>query len=260
MILNYLALSRDDIVSLGMASETLWSHTIQHIDIDYRHSPSIGPWAGYEIACTGTYLLELPSTFNRDNLALNSVSITEDGQMCTARKINSAMLTNFVSSLIEYDEQEWWIAFNNHVPDQTHIPRPRLAQMSEELLSVFSGIRSPPADAPWILRNLATKEFVRCLPKTDFQGRRGYVDHPRVKWLRLSEVLTMRICWTIPNMRGLYPPLNASGQWAGHSFDIVPLDETRVTLGEAWTDVTDAIVEEAQKHFESHLCALRDTR
>lgn len=259
MILSCPKLSKEDIISLGMASEALWSHTIQHVDKAYRHSPSVGPWAGYEIACTGTYLTGLPPSFNKDNLALNSVSITNDGQMCTARKINWAMLNNFVSSL-EDDEQEWRTAFNNHAANQTHIPKPRLAQMSEEFLSVFSTIRSPPAGAPWILRNLVTKEFVRCLPTADFRGAQGHVDHPRGPWLRLSEILTMRICWSQPYTAGRYPLLNAFGQWAGHSFDIVPLNEARGTLGEAWIDVTDAIVEEAQKHFESHWCAVGNER
>ena len=94
MILSRPELSKDDVISLGMASETLWSHTIHHIDKDYRHSPSVGPWAGSEIACTGTYLTNLPPSFDKDDLALKSVSIIDGGQMRTtvARKINWAAL------------------------------------------------------------------------------------------------------------------------------------------------------------------------
>ena len=176
--------------------------------------------------------------------------------MSTAREINWAMLDNFDHSLKDSDKEQWCAAFNNHAAKQTHIPKPRLAQMSEEFLSVFSSIRSPPADAPWTLRNLATKEFVRCPPTVDYRGGRGHVDHPEGKWLHLSKILTMRICYSRTCTPGHYPMLNTFGQWAGDSFDIVPLDKTRGTLGEAWTDVTDAIVDEAQKYFESHCRAM----
>ena len=249
MILSCPELSKDDIISLGMASEVWWSHTIQHIGKDYRRSPSVGPWAGTEIACTGSYLTELPPSFNHDNLALNSVSITNRGQMCTARKINWAALQCFTSPGKD-DEQEWRAAFNVHAANQTNIPKPRLAQMSEELLSVSSTIRSSTVDAPWILRNLITKEFVRCLPTADSQGRRGYVDHPECKGLRLTDILTVRIIWTQPFRSPDFPQLDMCGRWAGHSFDIVPLDENPSPLGKGWVDVTDAIVKESQKHLE----------
>ena len=241
IILSCPELSKNDVISLGMASETLWSHTIQYIDKNYRHSPSVGPWAGSEIACTGTHLTKLPPSFDKDDLALNSVSITDRGQMCPARKINWAALRHFTSPG-KGDEQEWRGAFNEHATNQTNIPKTRLAQMSEDLLLVASTIGSSPADAPWVLRNLTTKEFIRCLPRADSQGQRGYVDHPEFKGLRVNDILTMRICWT--------QPYRICGQWAGHSFDIMALDEKQSALGEAWVDVTDAIVEEARKHFK----------
>ena len=249
MILSCPELSTHDIIALGMASETLWSHTIHYIDRDYRHSPSVGPWAGSEIACTGTYLTKLPPSFDKDDLARNSVSITDGGHMCTARKINWAAFRQFISPGKD-DEQGWRAAFNITATNQTSIPKTRLAQMSEDLLCVASTIGSSPADAPWILRNLTTKEFVRCLPRANSQGQRGYVDHPEFKGLHVNDVLTMRICWTHSYGLRTAPHLNICGQWAGHSFDIVALDENRSALGEAWVDVTDAIVEEARKHLE----------
>ena len=227
----------------------MWSHTIQYIDRDYRHSTLVGPWAGNEIACTGSYLVKLPPSFDKDDLALKSVSIANSRPLRTAGKINWAAFRHFASP--EEDvEQEWRAAFNNHAANQTKIPKTRLAQMSEELLSVSSTVGSSPADAPWILRNLTTKEFVRCLPRADSQGRRGYVDHPECKGLHVTEILMMRICWSRPYRWENFPQLKMHGPWAGHSFDIVAMDENRSTLGEAWVDVTNAIVEEAQKHLE----------
>ncbi|KAK0513580.1 hypothetical protein JMJ35_003944 [Cladonia borealis] len=251
MILSCSELSEDDIIALGMASETLWSHTIHYIDKEYRHSPSVGPWAGCEIACVGSYLTELPPSFDKDDLALNSVSITEGGWMCIAREFNWAALSEFTCPG-EDDERKWRGAFTGNVANQTNIPKTRLAQMSEDLLLVASTIGISPADAPWILRNLTTKEFVRCLPRADSKGRRGYVDHPEWKGLHVNDVLTMRICWTRPHRWDTIAPFNMCGQWAGHSFDIVALDdENRLALSEAWVDVTDAIVEEANKHIET---------
>ena len=239
MILSCPELSKDDIISLGMASETLWSHTIHYIDKDSRHSPSVGPWAGSEIACIGSYLPRLPPSFKKYDSALNSLSV----RICTSRMTELAALRDFTSPGKD-DEQEWRAAFNNHATNQTNIPKTRLAQMSKDLLFVASTIGSSPADAPWILRNLTTKEFVRCLPRADSQGRRGYIDHPEIKGLRVDDVLMMRIRWT----NRLHTP--CSGQWAGHSFDIVALDGNRSAIGEAWVDVTVAIVEEARKHLE----------
>ena len=79
IILSYLELSKDDFVALGMASEIFWPHTIQHVDKDYRRSPSIGPWAGFEIACTRTYITAPPPSSNKGNLALYSASTTNYG-------------------------------------------------------------------------------------------------------------------------------------------------------------------------------------
>ena len=237
MILSCPELSKNDVISLGMASETLWSHTIHYIDKDYRHSPSVGPWAGSEIACIGSFLTGLPPSFKKYDLDLRCVVI------CTTEMTSLGTLRHFTSPRKD-DEQEWRVAFNNHATNQTNIPKTRLAQMSKDLLFVASTIGSSPADAPWILRNLTTKEFVRCLPRADSQGRRGYIDHPEIKGLRVDDVLMMRICWTI---RWCTP---CSGQWAGHSFDIVALDGNSSAIGEAWVDVTDAIVEEARKHLE----------
>ena len=127
----------------------------------------------------------------------------------------------------------------------------RIAQMSEDLLLVTSTTGSSPADSPWMLRNLTTKQFVRCVPRADSKGQRGYIDHPDCKGLHVSDILTIRIRWTQPHNWDTITPFNMCGPWAGHSFDIVALDENRAALSEAWVDVTDAIVEEANKHLKT---------
>jgi len=73
--------------------------------------------------------------------------------------------------------------------------------MSDELFSVSSRMRHSSVDAPWILLNLTTEEYVRCRPGSDSPNRRGYVDHEDTPWLRFDGVVLMRICWTLPMTR-----------------------------------------------------------
>ena len=104
IILSCSELSKLDIISLGMASETLWSHTIRFISKDYRHSPSVGPWAGCEIACVGSDLTEFPPSFEKDDSAFRSVSLPGGGEMRTARWFNRAASVYFTSPQ-EYAER-----------------------------------------------------------------------------------------------------------------------------------------------------------
>src|SRR5436190_24145845 len=94
------------------------------------------------------------------------------------------------------------------------------------------------------MRNLTTKEYVRCR-----QERGGYIDHPDVDQLRVDDVLLMRICWT--RLPAWHEPDMWSciyrGSWAGHCFDIVPLEKAGVLAVEnGWRDTTDEVVKQAK--------------
>src|SRR5690242_16006111 len=57
MILVDSSLERRDVISLGLASKTLWLHVLQHVEKDCWLTAA--PMAGVEIACTGSYLDDL---------------------------------------------------------------------------------------------------------------------------------------------------------------------------------------------------------
>jgi hypothetical protein len=120
----------------------------------------------------------------------------------------------------------------------------RLAKTLEvEFLGRCDALRGQGPDALWVLRDLTTREFVRCRPGESPRGVRGYVDcgDGRVK-VRVDDVLLLRICWTTVRGEddreglGIY-----RGKWAGHCFDIVPWEW--LEREEGWRDCMEEVVE-----------------
>ncbi|KAJ9643368.1 hypothetical protein H2199_004047 [Coniosporium tulheliwenetii] len=105
-ILENSSLERSDIIALGLASETLWLHVLRHVEKDYWLAAA--PMAGVEIACTGTYLNDLPESFAKDDLAKRSIEIREVSVMCEARKINWAAIGAY--DAVDEDAAEPWLA------------------------------------------------------------------------------------------------------------------------------------------------------
>lgn len=250
LVLGDSSLERQDVISLGFASDLLWLHVLQHIEKECPLDPA--PWADTEIACTGTYLTDLPPSFEKDGLAHSSTGVSTEtwwgDQMGLARRINWAAVGNFEKPG-ENLEDAWRDAFIGNTNVAPDIPKARLARMSRELFSVSSQIRHSDIDGAWALRNLTTREYVRCRPGQGPAGRRGLVDHPEARWLRLDDVLLMRICWTSlghggddSEKLGIY-----RGQWAGHCFDIVALDADELVVNEEWRDITGRVVGESQQ-------------
>ena len=100
-----------------------------------------------------------------------------------------------------------------------------------------------PADRPWILRNLTTKEFVRSgaiAPKPE------YIHGPITDRVGFGEVVLWRTygaMWNreIPQKYWDMPKKS----WSGHAFDIVPLQShTENTKGEEWKDSSDEVGKE----------------
>ena len=159
----------------------------------------------------------------------------------------------------------------------------RARALREELEHTLLGVgsRDGECDAPWVLRNLTGKKFVRCRggrlvtptgpsklwrtahPRQEpalagtsaggsfpgnAKGQRGFVDHPDADGLRVLDVLLLRTCWTRPPLaRENYPPALhfLRGEWAGHCFDIVPWEPKRPLAG--WEDCTAEVVEQAHQ-------------
>ena len=245
MILSCPELLKDDIISLGLASETLWLHAFQHIEAEC-HRFTVAPWAGTEVACIGTYLTDLPESFDKDDLAKDSVTVYKFGQMCMARKINWAAKRAYQDPG-EAAEVTWQRAFQAQAQDVTSIPDSRLSQMSDDIYSISSRFGVSYLTTRWVLRNLTTREFVYCVPKLDAHGKRGCVDYPNGDWLSIDDAIMMRTCWTCRSLTYDGQEVDLNGPWAGHCFDIVALDEDKSVTGDEWIDATEAVVDEAQQ-------------
>lgn len=248
MVLNDSGLEMSDVICFGMASGSLWQHTLQHTRKECR-SALAAPWAGVELACTGTYLTDLPNSFAEDNLAKSTVQIHHKSPcMLLARRINSAAIRSY-DAPSEDPETAWQSKFEALRGAYRDIPEAQLKKMGDELRIATSNFCSESFNASWILRNLSTKEYVRCRPRACPGVTRGYVDYPEGHWLCLDDVLLMRICWTGEVSWNDKDDLIVSrrGKWAGHCFDIVALgggEILSVGSGE-WIDVTKDVVSEA---------------
>ena len=253
MVLGQSGLAKRDLIALALSSDVLSSHVLHHIESESKTSKA--PWAGHELACIGTYLTDLPEAFETGNLFHSSVNdyggpVIPCGNMCLARAINHA--TDDVYKLVPNDaEVEWRAVFDEHASLMvSSLEYDRLFRLKTAILEILASRWSCTSDSAWMLRNLTTKQYVRCRPTKPGGAQTGYVDHVRTRTnpLRVDHVLLMYICWTV--MRGVRDDPNGMGifrgVWAGHCFDIVSQQEVDMTR-EAWEDVTDDIVTEAAR-------------
>lgn len=270
LILEDPSLDREDVLALGLTSETLWAHVVHHVRQDCLRAAT--PLAGVEIACTGTYLVDLPDAFRKDDLFRLSVPCQGQGYMVEARNINWEA-TRHYTSLRASPGALWTTAFDIASAATTGIPSSLSKKLFAELASnwLFAGrgtFSSLALKAPWVLRNLTTKEYVHC--RIGSTVKHGYVTHPDVQNLRVDDILLMRICWTRKDHFSHNDSLEMrqpshQGKWAGHCFDIVPLDQLTGEIGEIfsdpenkgseWKDCTDEIVKEALEAANHCHCA-----
>jgi hypothetical protein len=94
MVFDDEVLEKQDIIALGLCSQSLWQNMLRQVESAYRKFAA--PWAGTEIACTGSYLMDLPESFEKDNLAMDSVMDQgEPEYMGFARRFNWAAWSRF---------------------------------------------------------------------------------------------------------------------------------------------------------------------
>jgi hypothetical protein len=245
LILQDPALERSDIIALGLASQTLWLHVLRHVEKECLLVKP--PLAGTEITCTGSYLTDLPESFAKNDMILSTLQPWPHRYMCSARVINRSASRNY-EVLDQEDSEDMWIAaMNVHDTVAAGIPNVTVEKMAAELIGMCSALRGHSPDALWILRNLNTHEYIRCRPGSGPKDKRGFVDHPRVK-LRIDDALLLRIYWTsrfreYRSWKDPEPLGTCRGKWAGHSFDIVLLEQADVN---GWKDATDSIVRQAR--------------
>jgi hypothetical protein len=256
MIFDDEVLEEQDITALGLCSQTLWRHMLERVESAYRKSAA--PWADLEIACTGTYLVDLPESFNKDNMALDSVTSRGGrGRMVLARQFNWAAWVEYKRPK-DNQQDEWRSALRAH-RIAAAIPESCWVKLEEDV-SCSKFFPKPTSKGPgWVLRNQTTKEYVRISASSEHSGD-CVVHVSSARWLRLDDVLIMRICWTTRSSyeekedlkRGLHL---YRGIWAGHRFDIV-MQEDSLAERNGWKNITTEIVSEAQE-LQRSICSNR---
>jgi len=244
-IIEDSALEKRDLVALALASTTLWAHVLSHVEKEC--SLAKPPMAGVELACTGTYLVDLPELFAKDDLAKSSVEFQQSRYMCEARTINFAALSAY-EAVEETIEEAWRFEWKMHAEFLEEFPVRLAKTLKTGFLGRCDAFRGHGAGSLWVLRNLTTREFVRCRARKGPSGVRGYVDCGVE--VRVDDVLLLRICWTAVGVGGDWEGLGIyRGKWAGHCFDIVPRE--RLEGVEGWRDCTEEVVEQAKEVAEN---------
>ncbi len=237
LIIAPSALSKSDVVAFGLASPVFWPHVVHHIARACKDSTA--PWAGAEIANVGNYLIDLPLAFEKDSLLASSVGpVGTFGFMCTARRLNYAAWRAYEPVGLSQQAQ-WKAAFDCQ---DGAIAK----QLKAHFSAAISTIPQVTLTEAWALRNLTTKEYIRC--RFDIDTQRAFVETELLR-VSVEDVLLLRSCWTL-NDKAYY--LIERGSWAGHVFDIVLAgEEIPAMKQEGWKDITEDVVEDAGQRQRS---------
>jgi len=239
MVFDDGILKEKDITALGLCSQTLWQNMLERVEGAYRKNAA--PWADSEIACTGSYLAvkDLPEPVDKDSMAFDWAAwqLYERPKESQRDKWRSALHAHRIAAAIP---ESCWMKLEEDVSCSKLFPNPT---------SKGQG---------WVLRNQTTKEYVDIRASSDL-NKGDYVMHvSSAQWLRLDDVLIMRICWTTPCGYEKKEDLKRGvdlyrGEWAGHRFDIV-MQEDSLAKRDGWKNMTAEIVSEAQK-LRSSTCS-----
>ena len=252
MVFDDETLEKHDIVALGLCSRSLWQHMLERVESAYRKSAA--PWAGTEIACTGTNLTDLPESFEKDNLAIDLATYKRRRWVMLARRFNWSAWREFKPPK-ESQLDTWRSALQVHRKTSA-IPESCWPRLEDDVscTKLFPKVfakdfpKLSPKRHGWVLRNLDKKEYVRICASSEHKGEH-VVDDSNAQWLRLDDVLIMRICWTWTGSHRVdfEPSMDLHrGKWAGHRFDVVMLEDSLAATG-GWKDITEEIVSEARK-------------
>ena len=263
IILFHTGLTRRDLVLLTISSDVLRAHVLSHIERECRNDAA--PWAGQELACVGTFATRLPESFARDGLALASLKglhggpfpISSNGPF--ARQIMGDVHRQYKRS--PEDPQVLWQAVLDHLggfcacDHDEHLDPARVATIRQDILGTFADRWFCAPGTTWRLRNLTTRQYVRCVPSSNqdtpyWQGRVVQENAHAVeeeKQVRVDDVMIMYTSWDDQlATRGEANPHCWRGIWAGHCFDIVSQDVMDGDC-EDWEDITDHVVLDAAR-------------
>lgn len=158
--------------------------------------------------------------------------------MCTARRLNYAAWRAYEPAGLSQQAQ-WKAAFD-------YQDGAIAKQLKADFLAAITTIPQVTLTEAWALRNLTTKEYIRCRFEIDTQ--RAFVETESLR-VSLEDVLLLRFCWTL-NDKPYY--LVERGSWAGHAFDIVLAEEEMPAMKqEGWEDITEDVGEDAGRKLRS---------
>ena len=239
LIIEQKIISKKDLVALALASSIMRAQVI----VWARRSSSTSPWMGIEIGCLDVeYHQPLPQWVTMS---------------CPKRTRKRP------SPPPPPPELEWWKAF------QMLFPPPRWpsqgdTRLLQELRAASSGLPKSSPLHVWALRNLTTRQYVRCYRK--LSNRQTWVETDRRfpilkvrgnitnERLSVEDVLMMRFCHFLPRHRTRFAA-SFSGSpvleelWAGHRFDIVQFQGQELSDA-GFSDITVEVVEGAFQLFE----------
>jgi hypothetical protein len=249
-------LEATDVIALGLTCDILWVHVLRHVSCLTRKQA--GLLSGEKMALLGTHLRDLPLPFEQGKFMKSTVVYPRNpfGNMCEARRVNWWAWRHYEKISCKSPQQEWMAAYEKARLDGS-ISSNWAKALENELhfyTSVFRGNHGQ-----WMLRNLDTNEFVRVSPGPGQDLNAVFVDHATVKDLSIDHLLFVNISWGKLRPRPYGESLMAEvsqGPWAGHSFDIVPLDRSGQPNA-SWIDVTERIVENATKHLDQATSGLQ---
>jgi hypothetical protein len=239
MMFDNEILEKQDITALGLCSQTMWQHMLERVESAYRENPA--PWADTGIACIGSNLEDLPKSFDKDNIAPNPVAHKD--RRAHAEKFRRTAWEEY-KQLKENQQGEWCPTLRAH-RIAAAIPESYWVKLEEDA-SCSKLFPNPTSKGPrWVLRNKTTKEYVRICIGPEHNEEDYAVHVSNARWLRLDDVLIMRICWSRQSNFREKGNL-CRGKWAGHRFDIV-MQEGSLAKRDGWKNITAEIVSEARK-------------
>ncbi|KAH8689163.1 hypothetical protein BGW36DRAFT_442400 [Talaromyces proteolyticus] len=247
MVINDASLSDEDLMSIGLTSPIFWYWIIHYIWKDTNRE--IWSLANLPIACTGSYLEDLPKGFVENDLLVNSV--LNDICLCSSapfeRKANWAAFTTY-QPMKPTSYMRWTMAFNGSLSRGAGIPAKMLKKLRNDLSSACSPSRvEKGAKKTWVLRNLTEKEYLRCKPpRNSLKNSSAYVDEEALR-ISIDDILLLKIIWTRFPPFGYRKGLILHHPWAAHAFDIIDLDpreKDELDRDQSWKDITNDIIKE----------------
>lgn len=272
MIVSDSVLQPVDIVSLGLSSQLLWAHMLQHIASKTQRAP----WAETPLVCTGTWTMSLPSAIHNlhPNIKQDEASFFDRASInpgwrpmrgtCPARKYN----WNAVSEFYERNESQngatWSLAFME-LSNIACVSAESLRVLRKSLDAILNPARSS-MPTTWCLQNLTTCEYVSLKASPMYGTAQWHVHVKGMPKLELGKAILLRICWSAAHVRDdddndddehsgdgsvdehrqLMTRLKR-GKWAGHCFRVVPSAEAHRVGGiVVWRDVTNELIQDAR--------------